>query len=210
MDFYSLTLVTNKGSKPLKPYLSFVEKCLKGGVTCVQLREKTLTQRELFLFATELKSLLDHYEIPLIINDHVDLCLKLDAFGIHLGQSDDAVSHARKVLGDQKIIGLSVNTIEQLKQASDLPINYLGVGAIFPTRNKPDVETIWGIEGLKEGSSLTNYPIVAIGGIEENNALSVIKAGATGLAAIGAFHEASDPFLVTKQLVNLIQEGKND
>lgn len=203
--FYQLTLVTNKGNTPLAPYLKFIEGCLKGGITCVQLREKSLSEEELLVFGTALKGLLDLYDVPLIVNDNVELCIKLKAAGVHLGQSDMAVQKARAALGPDKMIGLSVNTIDQVQGSINLPIDYIGVGAIFSTRNKPDIETLWGLDGLKKAAHLAAHPIVAIGGIDENNALSIMHAGGHGIAAIGAFHEAADPISTTQKLIQIIQ-----
>lgn len=206
--FHLLTLVTNKGNAPTEPYLQFIKACVKAGVTCVQLREKSLSHKELFQFGFSLKCLLDKSEIPLIINDDVDLCIKLDASGVHLGQSDTEIRKARSILGLNKIIGLSVNTIQQVQNSNKQPIDYIGVGAIFPTNNKPDIETIWGLDGLKKTSLIASHPIMTIGGIDENNALSVINGGASGIAAIGAFHNAKDPFLATQNLIKIIKEAK--
>lgn len=207
-NIWELTLVTHKANSAAETYLQFIEACIQSGISCVQLREKTLSQRELFHFGCALKSLLDSYNIPLIINDHVDLCKKLDAFGVHLGQSDLDVKTARTVLGPEKIIGLSVNSLEQLQQSEKQPIDYIGLGAIFPTGNKADVETIWGLNGLQQASARTSRPIVAIGGINECNARSVMEAGAQGIAAIGAFHSASNPFLTIQKLKEATHDRK--
>ncbi|AFJ42904.1 thiamine phosphate synthase [Francisella orientalis] len=209
-NFWQLTLVTNKGNIPTAPYLECIEVCLKAGITCVQLREKSLPGEDLLDFGSSLKRLLDLYNVPLIVNDNVDLCIKLSAFGVHLGQSDTTIEKARSILGADKIIGLSVNTIEQIQNSRTLPIDYIGVGAIFPTNNKPDVETIWGLSGLRQASLIPSHPIIAIGGIDESNTFSVINSGANGIAAIGAFHQAADPFLTTKNLIKIINEANND
>ena len=209
-NFWQLTLVTNKGNTPTAPYLEFIEVCLKAGITCVQLREKSLPGEDLLDFGSSLKRLLDLYNVPLIVNDDIDLCIKLKACGVHLGQSDTEVTKARSALGTDKIIGLSVNTIEQIQSSLTLAIDYIGVGAIFPTNNKPDVETIWGLGGLNQASLVSSRTIVAIGGIDENNTFSIINSGADGIAAIGAFHQAADPFLTTKNLIKIIREANND
>ncbi len=209
-DFWQLTLVTNKGNTSTVPYLEFIEVCVKAGITCVQLREKSLPHEELFHFGDALKHLLDLYNVPLIVNDDIDLCIKLGALGVHLGQSDTVVTKARSALGANTIIGLSVNTIEQIQNSLTQPLDYIGVGAIFPTNNKPDVERVWGLSGLNQASFISSCPIVAIGGIDESNAFSVMNSGADGIAAIGAFHDSKDPFLTTKNLVKTIKEANND
>lgn len=209
-NFLKLTLVTNKENTPVDRYLEFAEACLKAQITCVQLREKSLEHDALLDFGRSLKALLDRYNVPLIVNDDVELCLELGAMGVHLGQSDTAVLEARSILGKNKVIGLTVNNIKQIQEANSLPIDYIGLGAIFPTQNKPNIETIWGIDGLQEASRISSHPIVAIGGIDTSNALSVIQAGAHGIAAIGAFHASQDPFETTTHLVNTIKEANHD
>lgn len=208
-DFFRLTFVTNKGRFPLQNYLDLVRECVKAGITSVQLREKELSDDELFFFGKTLKELLDSTQIPLIVNDRPDLCLQLNASGVHLGQKDGNPLKARQILGPDKIVGLSVNTLTQVVHANSLPLNYVGLGAIFPTKNKPNVETVWGLEGLRNAFKLASHPIIAIGGINENNARSVINSGAQGVAAIGFFHDAVDPYLNTRNLINLMNEVKN-
>jgi thiamine-phosphate pyrophosphorylase len=173
-------------------YLSFVLQCVKSGITAVQLREKVLKTDELLEFATQLKDVLSPFNIPLIINDNLDLCLEVDADGVHLGQGDGDIKRARDVLGPHKIIGQTVNNMKEVEIANSLPINYIGVGAIFPTKNKPNIQTVWGIPGLKGVCSISKHPVIAIGGINEENAYSIIKSGATGIAAISVFHDSED------------------
>ncbi|CAM0117806.1 thiamine phosphate synthase [Rhabdochlamydiaceae symbiont of Dictyostelium giganteum] len=204
-----LMLITNKGGSSTSSYLELIESYVKSGVTSVQLREKSLSKEELLSFGTSLKNLLDLYHIPLIINDHIDLCLKLNASGVHLGQSDEEILRARAILGPDKIIGLSVNTVVQVKEANLLPLSYIGVGAIFPTISKLNVETIWGLKGLREVAAIALHPIVALGGINESNAHSVICSGAFGIAAIRAFHHTVSPHQTATQLMNNIHGEKS-
>ncbi|MFC4892711.1 thiamine phosphate synthase [Pseudofrancisella aestuarii] len=187
-DALKLILVTNKQDQPISDYLEFIKICATSGITSVQLREKTLSGHDLLLFGQKLKKLLDALNIPLIVNDNIELCLKLNAYGLHLGQSDGNIQKAKELLGPNKILGLSTNNLEQIKIANNLPVDYLGVGSIFPTRNKPNIETIWGINNLKEAYKISKYPIVAIGGINNTNAKNVLQTGAYGIAAIEAFH----------------------
>lgn len=208
--FLHLTLVTDKKNTSTPSYLEWIQQCIKGGVTCVQLREKLIPYEELLLFGRALKSILDKSNIPLIINDYVDLCIQLDAAGVHLGQSDGDPIKARAMLGPHKIIGISTNTLTQVNNAKTLPVDYLGVGAIFPTENKPDIQTIWGLDGLKQAAQISDHPLVAIGGINENNVQSVISSGANGVAAIGAFHDAKDPCQTTLNLLTTINQAYHD
>lgn len=209
-DFYQLILVTNKDTGCTKGYLDFVELCINSGVTCVQLREKSLPKEALLDFGRSLKFLLDSYQIPLIVNDDINLCVKLDALGVHLGQSDDGVMKARLALGPDKIIGLSIDNIEQIKKSKTQPINYVGIGAIFHTNSKPDVKSIWGLDKLKKACVISYHPVVAIGGIKQDNAYSVISAGAKGIAAIEAFHCAKNPSCVAQNLINFVKKKDND
>lgn len=203
-QYFKLMLVTNKKDKPLNEYLDFIKSCAKSGITSVQLREKNLSYDELREFGKQLKAVLDPLGIPLIVNDHVKLAHELGAASVHLGQTDGDVREARALLGDDKIIGLSVDSIEQLSIAHMLPIDYIGVGAIFPSKTKRDVAVVLGCDGLKQIALASKYPVIAIGGITALNAGEVIQAGAHGIAAIGAFHDGKDPISSTKNLRSMI------
>ncbi|WP_375793592.1 thiamine phosphate synthase [Chlamydia sp. 12-01] len=206
-DFFKLILITNRKNISVEEYLDFVIACVQSGVTSVQLREKNLSHREILSFGEALKSVLDPLETPLIISDSVSVCLDLDASGVHLGQTDGDVIEARELLGSDKIIGWNVNTLDQLLNANTLPIDYLGLSAMFTTQNKPDATNLWGFSGLEQAVSLCEHPIVAVGGIDESNASEVIEAGAAGIAAIGVFHSAQNPSLVTKTLREIVDRG---
>jgi thiamine-phosphate pyrophosphorylase len=208
-DFFKLMLVTNKQDKPLGEYLKLVVSCVEAGVTSVQLREKGLSFDALLEFGRELQAVLKQFAVPLIINDSVEIAYRLDADGVHLGQSDGAVLSARQRLGDDKIIGLTVETIEQVNIANSSPIAYIGLSAIFPSKNKANIKTIWGCDGLEKVAKLSKVPVVAIGGINEANVEEVIMAGAHGIAAIGAFHDI-EPALTTKNLYKLINGITHD
>ncbi|QVE48755.1 thiamine phosphate synthase [Chlamydia crocodili] len=206
-DFFKLILITNRQNISIEEYLDFVAVCVQSGVTSVQLREKELSHREILSFGEALKSILDPLEIPLIISDSVSVCLDLDASGVHLGQTDGDVIEARELLGPDKIIGWNVNTLDQLLNANTLPIDYLGLSAMFATQSKPDATNLWGFSGLEQAVSLCEHPIVAIGGIDESNAAEVVESGAAGIAAIGVFHSAQNPSLVTKTLREIVDRG---
>ncbi|MGR3973712.1 MAG: thiamine phosphate synthase [Candidatus Rhabdochlamydia sp.] len=208
--FPRLTLITHQKDCLQSSYLTFIERAVDAGVSCVQLRAKGLPFQELYSFGKALKNLLDVTDTPLIINDHVDLCLELDAAGVHLGQTDTNPFDARAALGADKIIGLTVDSLLQVEASSQFPIDYLGIGAIFPTISKQDVKTIWGLSALKQALLKTSYPLIAVGGIDATNVRSVLDAGAHGIAAIGAFHQGQDPFFLTRDLVLLMQEVQGD
>lgn len=209
-DFYKLTLVTHKQDTPSNQYLDFIHECAQSGITSVQLREKNLNYTALLDFAKQLQEVLQLYSIPLIINDNVKLAHELNADGVHLGQSDGCLLKARALLGPNKIIGITIDSIEQIQIANNLPINYVGVGSIFPTNHKSNITNIWGCEGLKHLASLTSHPIIAIGGIDQNNASQVMKSGAQGIAAIGAFHQTEQPKIMTQQLRKIIENLQDD
>jgi len=204
-SIYKLILVTIKDNKLLDQYLRFLTMCAESGITAVQLREKQLPYKELLAFGKAIQRVMKPFDVPLIINDNIQLAIAINADGVHLGQTDGDVCAARQQLGNDKIIGLTIDSIDQLYIANNLPINYVGIGAIFPTHNKNDVPTVWGSAGLKKLSSLTHYPIVAIGGINESNAQAVMQAGASGIAAIDAFHTAVDPMTTTKNLRHIVE-----
>ena len=191
--FLRLTLVTNQQTTPLNDYVQFIHLCAKAGITAVQLRDKTSSFQECLAFGHALKTILASFSIPLIINDNIDLAVALDADGVHLGQTDGCPIEARHRLGSQKIIGVSIDSMDNLFAANEQPIDYVGIGAIFPTDNKPNVSTIWGLEGLSHLSSLSKHPVIAIGGINESNAEGVMRSGADGIAVIGAIHDSHCP-----------------
>lgn len=187
----------------LNDYTQFVLKTIAGGVSAVQLRIKDLKQAK--YLAEHFKTILTPLGIPLIINDHVQLAYEIDAAGVHLGQEDMPPILARKILGEQKIIGLSIENIAQLHLANQISaIDYVAASAIFPSKNKTDCKNYWGIDGLKNFVQQTHHPVIAIGGIEESNITEVIATGTFGVAVIGALHDAKNPQVAANQLRNQI------
>lgn len=203
-SFYKLVLVTQKQQKPPDEYLRFISICVQNGVSAVQLREKKLSKSNTYTFASQLKDCLSALNTPLIINDDLDLALTIDADGLHLGQDDGDIFQARHCLGPNKILGLSVNTFAQLAQANAYPIDYIGVGAIFPTNSKTEVQTIWGCQALKQAVAISSHRVIAIGGINTNNIDAVLDTGAHGIAAIEAFHHTTAPGPATQLLSDSI------
>lgn len=193
-------LVTQKNHIPITEYLQQLKPYLQAGVTCVQLREKHLSKNEILVFAHALKTFLLPYRIPLIINDDMYLAKKINVDGVHLGQGDGCVLEARKLLGSKKIIGLTTDSLGQIEQANVLPINYIGVGAIFPTENKSNIRKLWGMDGLQQAIKLSKHPVIAIGGINSQNISLVLQTSVCGIAAISLFSE--DP----KHIKNIIKE----
>ena len=206
MSIPKLTLVTHKNDIPVCEYLDFITCCAQAGITAVQLREKHLSFNSLKIFGKQLKTLLNDFNIPLIVNDNVDLAIEIEADGVHLGQSDGSAMIARNRLGEKKLIGLSIDSLANLHEANQLPIDYVGIGSIFETQSKSNVATIWGINGLKELSMISKKPIIAIGGINEFNVMDVMQAGAQGIAVIGAIHNAINPELSIQKLLGNYKE----
>jgi thiamine-phosphate pyrophosphorylase len=198
-------LVTDQRACMGKPIESVVLDAIKAGVSYIQLREKDASSRLFLKRAMALKSILKPGGIPLIINDRVDIALAVNADGVHLGQSDMPYEHARRLMGPDAIIGLSVETWEDVEEAEGLDVNYLGVSPVFATPTKTDTKDPWGLEGLEKISNYSRHPLVAIGGLSELNIQKVIKAGANAIALVSAICSAKDTFTAAKELVKLYE-----
>lgn len=185
-----------------------VEKSLKGGVTFVQLREKKLDEESFLQEAIEIKELCKKYNVPFVINDNVDIAIKMDADGVHVGQSDMEAGDVRKKLGPDKIIGVSAQTVEQAILAEKHGADYLGVGAVFPTGSKDDAEDV-PFETLKAICEAVTIPVIAIGGITKDNVKELAGSGICGIAVISAIFASKDIEAATKELkVNTIKAVK--
>lgn len=199
-----LYLVTDQSSAGARTLMDVVAAAVQGGVTCVQLREKQLNTRDFLAQAMMLKALLAPHDIPLVINDRIDVALACGAQGVHLGQSDMPVLQARQLLPPEVFIGWSVETMEDVARSASLPVDYLGVSPIHATPTKIDTQKPWGLEGLRQVRSATALPLVAIGGIHAANARAVLLAGADGLAVVSALCAAQDPCAAAAALRKLI------
>lgn len=182
-----------------------VEKALQGGVTCVQLREKNLSEEEFEKEAKEIQTLCRQYDVPFIINDNVELAKKIDADGVHIGQKDMDVETARQILGEGKWIGVSAKTIEQAKIAKEQGATYLGVGAAFPTDSKADASEV-GIPAIAMVSEYSELPVVAIGGINETNIMQLKGTGIDGVAVISAIFAKDDILKAAENLIQQVEE----
>lgn len=199
LRLYAVTDRTWTGKQTLAEQ---VEEALKGGVTCVQLREKHLAEKEFLQEAIILKEICHRYHVPLFINDNVSVALKADADGVHLGQKDMSAAEARKILGKNKIIGVTAKTIEQAMQAQEQGANYLGTGAMFPTSTKTDTVVI--DRTLFRKICLTvNIPVVAIGGITEENLPELSGLPMEGIALVSAIFSAERIEETCRRLKNL-------
>lgn len=183
-----LMLVTQPTDDP-QAYLLFIQSLIAAGVDCVQFRQKQLTPAAL-TFAQSLRDLLRRCNVPLIINDDVALAKQLQVDGVHLGQQDGSVRQARRQLGADKIIGLSLEAETQIDVANALPVNYVACSAVFPSGSKSDLRKIWGLDGLRALCAASIHPVIAIGGITPANVRAVMRQGASGIAAIAALHGA--------------------
>lgn len=192
-----LCLVT----KPEFPiHQNWIHQAVLGGVTMVQLREKSNVE-VLRSKAIVIQRILQPFNIPLIINDDVDLAAEIGADGVHLGQKDMHPDEARSILGPNKIIGLSIESLEQLQRSNELTsIDYITASAVFPSKTKPDCEMIWGLEGLSQVVELSKHPVTAIGGVKLHNIEQIMTAGACGVAVVGAIYDAIDPGNMAKSL----------
>lgn len=182
---YSLYLVTERSLLCGIELEMAVEKAILGGTTLVQLREKNLSTKEFYDIAVNIKKITDKYNVPLIINDRLDIALAVGAAGIHVGQSDMPCHIARKLVGEDKIVGVSAHTVEEALKAQEDGANYLGVGAIFPTGTKKDAIDV-SIETLKEIVQKVHIPVVAIGGVSENNVDKLSGTGIDGISVVSA------------------------
>ena len=199
-------LVTDRGLCRNRPLQDVVLKAVQGGVSCVQLREKDLPARDFIGEAMAVKRILVPFHVPLIINDRVDVALACGADGIHLGRQDMPYAMARKLMGDQAIIGLSVETWEDVEAVEKLDVNYIGVSPVFATPTKTDTKEPWGLAGLKKIKAFSRHPLVAIGGINASNAQAVAEAGADCLAVVSAVCSADDPAAAAAKLKNIMDD----
>lgn len=184
---------------------SQVEKALKGGATFIQLREKELCEEDFLKEAIEIKELCKRYHVPFVINDNVDIACKMDADGVHVGQSDMEAGNVRAKLGSDKIIGVSAQTVEQALLAENCGADYLGVGAVFPTGTKSDAVEV-SYETLKAICDAVHIPVVAIGGITSNNIMSLKGSGTSGVAVVSAIFASKDIEAATKELCKKTKE----
>lgn len=182
-----------------------VEEAILGGVTMVQLREKNITKDELLRRAISIKKITDKYNIPLIINDNVEVAIACNADGVHLGQNDMSPIEARKLLGKNKIIGVSARTVEQAITAEKNGANYLGSGAVFGTNTKKDAEKI-SFDTLKSICQSVSIPVVAIGGINNINVSKLKGSGISGIAVVSLLFSSNNVRKVTQDLCKLLEE----
>ena len=184
---------------------SQVEKALRGGATFLQLREKKLDEESFLREAMELKELCRSFHVPFVINDNVDIAIACDADGVHVGQTDMESGLVREKLGPDKIIGVSCRTVEEALQAERNGADYLGVGAMFPTGTKSDATSV-SFEMLREICQSVKIPVVAIGGISQENVAGLRGSGIDGIAVVSAIFAQADIELATRSLKQAVSQ----
>lgn len=210
MPEYTLYLVTDRSLSQGRATVEIVRAAIAGGVTCVQLREKHCPTREFLHEARRLKKLLAGTSIPLIINDRIDVALAMGADGVHLGQNDMPIREARRLVGEAMLIGISTESVDDALRAEAEGADYLGLSPVFATPTKTDTAAPLGLEGVRRIRAAVSLPLVAIGGIDQNNAPEIIRAGADGVAVISAIVAAACPQRAAATLKQRIQSARHE
>ena len=204
-----LYLVTDRALAGGREIEDIVRESVEGGATMVQLREKDIDTRDFIELALRLKKVLAPYGVPLIINDRVDVALASDADGVHIGQSDMPYAMARRILGPDKIIGLSVENFSQIEEANSLDVDYIGVSPVFATPTKTDTAAPFGLEGLRRAVEMSVHPTVSIGGMNASTAADVISTGTDGIAVVSAIVCAASPRKASEELLEIISKASS-
>ncbi len=203
----SLYVITDEKLLKNKNLSKAIEEAILGGAEIIQYRAKEKNSRDMYQEATVIKKVCDKYGIPLIINDRVDIAMAVDADGVHVGQEDLDVEVVRRLIGFNKIVGLSTKNIKQVKEANNLPVDYIGFGSIFPTSTKENAN-LAGIENLKKALEISIQPVVAIGGINENNLQDVLDTGCENVAVVSAVFKNKNIKQNTKRLKDILKKKR--
>ena len=196
---YSVYLVTDHRDKTDEEFLNVVEEAIKGGTAIVQLREKTASTKDFYQLALKVKEITSKYDVPLLINDRIDIALAVDCEGVHIGQDDMPAGIARKIIGNDKILGVSASTVDEAIKAEEDGADYIGSGAVFPTATKDDADSV-SKEELKNIVDSINIPVMAIGGITLENANTLKDTGIAGFSVVSAIMSADNPKEASKEL----------
>ena len=197
MLLYSVTDRAWVGTKSLYEQ---VKEALENGVTCVQLREKELDESDFLKEAKQISTLCKEYKVPFIVNDNVNIAIACKADGIHIGQEDMELTNVRKLVGEDMIIGVSAHTVEEAIKAQEGGADYIGIGAVFATSTKTDVDVL-SFETLRSICEAVDIPTVAIGGIKKDNICKLKGSGIDGVAVVSAIFAANDIATATKELL---------
>lgn len=203
-DIYTLYLVTDRFDYTDDEFFSIIEEACQAGVTLVQLREKKATTNRFFHLAQKVKTITDKYDVPLIINDRVDICLAVDAAGVHIGDDELPIDVTRSLIGPDKLLGVSADTLDRANEAQQLGADYLGIGAVFPSSTKADCETV-SLDIVRQMNDWSALPSVAIGGINQDNITQLEKTGITGISLVSAIMQADNVSETTGQLLQQIR-----
>ncbi len=206
----SVYVITDRTVAGERSILDVVRAAIRGGATVVQLREKEASTREMIELGQALHEITREAGVPLIVNDRLDVALAIDAEGVHVGQDDMPAHLARRLLGPDKILGVSAGTVEEARQAERDGADYLGVGDVYGTPTKPDAGVPIGVGGLAQIAREVSIPVVGIGGITPDNAEAVIRAGAVGVAVISAVVGAPDPEMAARRLRQVVDTALHD
>ena len=196
---YSVYLVTDHRNKTDEEFLKIIEEAIKGGTSILQLREKTASTKDFYQLALKVKEITSKYDVPLLINDRIDIAIAVDSEGVHIGQDDMPADIARKIIGEDKILGVSASTVEEAKKAEIDGADYIGSGAVFPTATKDDADSVSKDE-LKKIVDSIDIPVVAIGGITIENAGTLKDTGIAGFSVVSAIMSADDPKEASQEL----------
>ena len=205
---YSVYLVTDRGLARGRTTFDIVAAAIRGGVSCVQLREKSCSTREFIEEALAIRPLLAQHKIPLIINDRIDVALAVEADGVHLGQKDMPCPQARRLVPETMLIGISAESLGDAVQAAKEGADYIGVSPIYATPTKTDTAPPLGLEGLLAIRAAVDIPLVGIGGVNTANAGDVIKNGADGVAVVSAIVAADNPEAAARDLQEIVRQAK--
>ncbi len=205
-----LYLVTDRDLCGGRPLMEVVRAAVAGGAAWVQLREKNLTTRAFVEEAAAVKASLAPHKVPLIINDRLDVALAIGAEGVHIGQDDMPYPLARAILGKGKLIGLSVETWEDVAAAEKWDVDYLGISPVFATPTKTDTKGSWGLEGIARIRAFSRHSLVAIGGLHAANAGAAVQAGADAIAVVSAICAAPDPLQAARELCRIIAGSRKE
>lgn len=201
----SLYLVTDKRNKTDNEFLEIIEEAIKGGTTVVQIREKEGETLDFYNLALKVKEITSKYNVPLIVNDRIDVALAIKSEGVHIGQTDMPADVARSLIGDEMILGVSASTVEEARKAEKNGADYIGTGAVFPTATKDDAPSITK-DDLKEVTGSINIPTVAIGGITLENANELAGTGIAGISVVSAIMNSKDPKIASENLLKIYNE----
>ena len=201
----SLYLVTDKINKTDDEFLEIIEEAIKGGTTVVQIREKEGETLDFYNLALKVKEITSKYNVPLIVNDRIDVALAIKSEGVHIGQTDMPADVARSLIGDEMILGVSASTVKEARKAEKDGADYIGTGAVFPTATKDDAPSITK-DDLKEVTGSINIPTVAIGGITLENASELAGTGIAGISVVSAIMNSEDPKTASENLLKIYNE----